>query len=171
MACILFLVSGVQLFCTGLVGIYLSKTYLETKHRPIYLLKETSEETVKMHSVQPVKKQERKTEIMTEAIENTENYMEEITAPTVQKLPLLAMRGIVLFPNMIMHFDLAREPFVKALRAGAKSDRRVFLVTQKDPLVEEPKQDYLYTVRAIAEVRQVLHKELYKYSHLCVDCH
>ena len=40
---------------------------------------------------------------MTEAIENTENYMEEITAPTVQKLPLLAMRGIVLFPNMIMH--------------------------------------------------------------------
>lgn len=52
-----FLVSGVQLFCTGIVGIYLSKTYLETKHRPIYLLKETSEETVKMHSVQPVKKQ------------------------------------------------------------------------------------------------------------------
>lgn len=50
-----FLVSGVQLFCTGIVGIYLSKTYLETKHRPIYLLKETSEETVKMHSVQPVK--------------------------------------------------------------------------------------------------------------------
>ena len=58
MACILFLVSGVQLFCTGIVGIYLSKTYLETKHSPIYLLKETSEETVKMHSVQPVKKQE-----------------------------------------------------------------------------------------------------------------
>ena len=99
---------------------------------------------------------ERKTEIMTETIENTENYMEEITAPTVQKLPLLAMRGIVLFPNMIMHFDLAREPFVKALRAGAKSDRRVFLVTQKDPLVEEPKQDDLYTVGVIAEVRQVL---------------
>lgn len=97
-----------------------------------------------------------KTEIMTETIENTENYMEEITAPTVQKLPLLAMRGIVLFPNMIMHFDLAREPFVKALRAGAKSDRRVFLVTQKDPLVEEPKQDDLYTVGVIAEVRQVL---------------
>lgn len=93
---------------------------------------------------------------MTETIENTENYMEEITAPTVQKLPLLAMRGIVLFPNMIMHFDLAREPFVKALRAGAKSDRRVFLVTQKDPLVEEPKQDDLYTVGVIAEVRQVL---------------
>ena len=58
MACIIFLVSGVQLFCTGIVGVYLSKTYLETKHRPIYLLKETSEELAKAHSVQPVKKQE-----------------------------------------------------------------------------------------------------------------
>ena len=38
MACILFLVSGVQLFCTGIVGIYLSKTYLETKHRPNRIL-------------------------------------------------------------------------------------------------------------------------------------
>ena len=58
MACIIFMVSGVQLFCTGIVGVYLSKTYLETKHRPIYLLKETSEELAKAHSVQPVKKQE-----------------------------------------------------------------------------------------------------------------
>ena len=44
MACILFLVSGVQLFCTGIVGIYLSKTYLETKHRPIYIAAETEED-------------------------------------------------------------------------------------------------------------------------------
>lgn len=42
--CIIFLVSGVQLLCTGIVGQYLSKTYLETKHRPIYILKESSQE-------------------------------------------------------------------------------------------------------------------------------
>ncbi len=41
MACIMFLVGGVQLFCTGIIGEYLSKTYLETKHRPIYIIKET----------------------------------------------------------------------------------------------------------------------------------
>ena len=58
LVCIILLCSGVQLLCTGIAGEYLAKTYLETKHRPIYLLKETSEETVKMHSVQPVKKQE-----------------------------------------------------------------------------------------------------------------
>ena len=44
MACIVFMVSGVQLLCLGILGQYLSKTYLETKHRPIYLLRESSEE-------------------------------------------------------------------------------------------------------------------------------
>ena len=40
LVCIIFLVSGVQLFCLGIVGQYLSKTYMEVKHRPIYLIKE-----------------------------------------------------------------------------------------------------------------------------------
>ena len=44
LACIIFMVGGIQLFCTGIVGQYLSKTYLETKHRPIFILKDSSEE-------------------------------------------------------------------------------------------------------------------------------
>jgi len=40
-ACIIFLVGGLQLFCTGIIGEYLAKTYLETKNRPIYIVKET----------------------------------------------------------------------------------------------------------------------------------
>lgn len=44
LACIIFLVSGVQLLCTGIVGQYLSKTYLETKRRPIFILRDSSEE-------------------------------------------------------------------------------------------------------------------------------
>ena len=92
---------------------------------------------------------------MNDAKDTTE-IAEEMDTPTVLTLPLLAMRGIVLFPGMIMHFDLAREPFVKALKAGMESDRRVVLVTQKDPLIEEPKPDDLYTVGVIAEVRQIL---------------
>lgn len=43
LVCIVFFVGGIQLLCTGIVGQYLSKTYLETKHRPIYILKESSE--------------------------------------------------------------------------------------------------------------------------------
>ncbi len=41
LVCIIFFVSGIQLFCTGIIGQYLSKTYLETKNRPIYIVKET----------------------------------------------------------------------------------------------------------------------------------
>lgn len=44
MACIMFLVGGVQLFCTGIIGQYLAKTYLETKHRPVYIIKETEKD-------------------------------------------------------------------------------------------------------------------------------
>lgn len=42
LVCIIFLVSGVQLFCLGIIGQYLSKTYLETKNRPIYIVKDTN---------------------------------------------------------------------------------------------------------------------------------
>ena len=45
LACIIFMVSGIQLFCTGIVGEYLSKTYLETKRRPIFILKDSSEDS------------------------------------------------------------------------------------------------------------------------------
>ena len=41
-ACIIFLVGGLQLFCTGILGQYLSKTYLETKKRPLYIIKSKS---------------------------------------------------------------------------------------------------------------------------------
>ena len=41
LVCIIFFVSGIQLFCMGIIGQYLSKTYLETKKRPIYIVKDT----------------------------------------------------------------------------------------------------------------------------------
>lgn len=44
LVCIIFLVSGIQLFCTGILGEYLAKTYLETKNRPIYIIKETEKD-------------------------------------------------------------------------------------------------------------------------------
>lgn len=44
MVCIMFFVGGVQLFCTGIIGEYLAKTYLETKNRPVYIIKETEED-------------------------------------------------------------------------------------------------------------------------------
>lgn len=43
LVCIIFMVSGIQLFCMGIMGEYLSKTYLETKKRPIYIVKESND--------------------------------------------------------------------------------------------------------------------------------
>ena len=47
MVCIVFMVGGIQLFCTGIIGEYLAKTYLETKRRPIYIVKETEKDLKK----------------------------------------------------------------------------------------------------------------------------
>lgn len=47
LVCIIFLVSGIQMFCIGILGQYLSKTYLETKKRPVYIIKEYNTEEVK----------------------------------------------------------------------------------------------------------------------------
>ena len=47
MICIMSFLSGIQLFCTGIIGEYLAKTYLETKHRPIYIVKETEKDLKK----------------------------------------------------------------------------------------------------------------------------
>ena len=43
MMCVILLLGGVQLLCIGIMGQYLAKTYLETKHRPVYLVRETEE--------------------------------------------------------------------------------------------------------------------------------
>ena len=45
LACMVMFMGGIQLFCMGILGQYLAKTYLESKHRPIYILAETDEET------------------------------------------------------------------------------------------------------------------------------
>lgn len=73
------------------------------------------------------------------------------------RMPLIAVRGIVVFPGVTMHFDLARESFTRALKVAMQKDRNVILVTQRDTLIESPKEKDLYEVGVIAEVRQVLH--------------
>lgn len=75
---------------------------------------------------------------------------------TVQTLPVIAMRGMVVFPGMTIHFDLAREIFLHALQAGMDADRRVILVAQRETLEEEPDEDSFYQVGVLAEIRQVL---------------
>ena len=75
---------------------------------------------------------------------------------TKTTMPALAMRGLVIFPRMILHFDVGREYSVKALRAAAEGSRRIFLVAQKDPSTIDPLPSDVYQVGVVAEVRQIL---------------
>ena len=71
-------------------------------------------------------------------------------------LPAIALRGLVVFPSMVLHFDVGRERSANALKAAAESDGRIFLVAQKDASVSEPTLSDIYTVGVIAEIRQLL---------------
>ncbi len=73
-----------------------------------------------------------------------------------EKMPVLALRGLTVFPNTSMHFDVGREKSVHALDKAMAKDQRIFLVTQKDILKDDPDFSDLYGVGTVAHVRQVL---------------
>ena len=70
--------------------------------------------------------------------------------------PVLALRGLVPFPQATLHFEVAREKSVKALETAVNNDQCLFLVAQKDMTVEDPTTDDLNAVGVVARVRQVL---------------
>lgn len=71
-------------------------------------------------------------------------------------LPALAMRDLVIFPKMIMHFDVARVKSVNSLKTAISSDRKIFLVAQKDLFVENPEASDVYKVGVVAEIKQII---------------
>lgn len=72
------------------------------------------------------------------------------------RLPLLALRGLVQFPGMMLTFDVGRKKSIKAVTAAMEANQRIFLVSQKDITVDEPKADDLYRMGCVSRVRQVL---------------
>ena len=72
------------------------------------------------------------------------------------KLPILALRGLTVFPNQTVHFDVGRAKSILALEAAMKADQTLFLVPQKDLLVDDPKLSDLYAIGTVAKVKQVL---------------
>lgn len=71
-------------------------------------------------------------------------------------LHTIAMRGLVAFPKMIMHFDVSREKSVKAIERAVKDGGKIFLIAQHEVYVENPKASDLYKVGVVAEIKQVL---------------
>lgn len=71
-------------------------------------------------------------------------------------LPLIPLRGISIFPHMVIHFDVGREKSIQALEKAMLDDSYILLCTQINPKVDEPKIDDFYHVGTIAKVKQML---------------
>ena len=75
---------------------------------------------------------------------------------TPEEMPLLALRGVAVFPEMSVSFDVERDRSVAALDRASDGDRRVFAVLQRDPLKEYPEREDLYSVGVVCLVKQLL---------------
>ena len=71
-------------------------------------------------------------------------------------MPVIALRGLTVFPNVLIHFEVAREASVKALESAMSAGCPVFLVGQKDISVEAPEGEDLYQTGTVANIRQIL---------------
>lgn len=74
----------------------------------------------------------------------------------IEVLPVIALRGTSILPDMIVHFDVSRERSAKAIEAAMLHDQKIFLITQKDPEVESPGITDLYRIGTISYIKQVV---------------
>ena len=71
-------------------------------------------------------------------------------------LPVLPLRGLVLYPKMVLHFDVSRDISKSALNEAMNASREVFVVCQKDMAVTKPEPDDLFTVGVVGKIKQVM---------------
>ncbi|MBR5128061.1 MAG: LON peptidase substrate-binding domain-containing protein, partial [Roseburia sp.] len=74
----------------------------------------------------------------------------------IRKLPAIALRGMVILPGMIAHFDVSREKSIRAIEESMMDEQHIFLVAQKDIEKENPDVSDVYKIGTIAEVKQVI---------------
>ena len=71
-------------------------------------------------------------------------------------LPVLPLRGMVVFPKAVIHFDVGRKQSIAAINKAMREDQLIFLAAQKDPVVNDPKLIDLYSIGVVAKIVQVL---------------
>lgn len=72
------------------------------------------------------------------------------------KIPMIALRGLTIFPGMILHFDIGRKKSIQAIEAAMAADRMVLLCYQKDVMMEEPQAEDVAKIGTVSEIKQVL---------------
>ncbi len=72
------------------------------------------------------------------------------------KLPILALRGLAVFPDQTIHFEVGRAKSVLALEQAMKGDQTILLIPQKDIEVDDPQESDLYTMGTVSKIKQIL---------------
>jgi ATP-dependent Lon protease len=75
---------------------------------------------------------------------------------SIKELPLLPLRGVIVFPNMVIHLDVGREGSKNALDEAMLKDNLILLVTQKEAQIDEPESNDLYLMGTIVNIKQML---------------
>ena len=73
-----------------------------------------------------------------------------------RRFPLLPLRGLLVYPSMVLHLDVGREKSVKALEKAMVEDNLILLCSQSEVNIEEPTQEDIFRVGTVANVRQML---------------
>ena len=75
---------------------------------------------------------------------------------TTLNIPVMALRGLTIFPNMLMSIDVEREASIRALERAMENDEEIFLVAQREIGTFLPTEEDLYTVGTVSAIRQIL---------------
>ncbi|MCM3444548.1 endopeptidase La [Metabacillus halosaccharovorans] len=75
---------------------------------------------------------------------------------TTQIVPLLPLRGLLVYPTMVLHLDVGRDKSVQALEKAMMDDHIIFLTTQKEISIDEPKKEDIYEIGTLTKIKQML---------------
>lgn len=78
------------------------------------------------------------------------------TVERIAELPIIPLRGLVVFPNMVLHFDVGRKKSVEALRNSMQVNQKVFLICQKDASVDDPNIDEMFEIGVVCHIKQMI---------------
>lgn len=78
------------------------------------------------------------------------------TTEQVREIPLLPLRGVLVFPYMVIHLDVGREKSINAIEEAMIADKELFLATQKEAQTDDPEEQDIYEIGTVAEIKQVL---------------
>lgn len=88
-------------------------------------------------------------------MENTQNIFNEFSEKSFS-LPMVALRGLVVFPEMTLHFDVGRKKSIRAIRTAMENKTNIFLSAQIDMECDDPRIDDIYPLGVVCEIKQVM---------------